>query len=306
MALTTHGFSTTGWAQAPTVIDRINEVRREKDKRETVAAMKQGVSTRSALLRGLEGSGLQDVSARNAVTWLSTVSGLSIILNWQQLQEAGINPDQLVSVGGAGLTTERALRLIMDQMGDNVPLVYDITPWYVEVLTKEHANRRSIVQVYLIGDLLHAVPNFTDAPVFDLSVVGQSGKAGGGGGNIFQQPPDAGQQPSRQEQIEAIVKLITDTIEPEIWTTNGGQHGSISVYRDSLIIRAPRYVHQQIGTPSAGGEPLGAAGFSAVPVTPAAPIRNAIAPIIAGPSAAPAPRNEPAQSKSAGVIKSRP
>ena len=268
MALAVHAVSSAGFGQAQTVIDRINQVRRERDKLETISALKHGVSTRAALRRGLDSSGLQDTAAKNAVEWLTHAGGVNIIVNWQRLTEAGINPDTPVSVAGQGLTVERALRLIVDQMAGNVPLVYDVTPWYVEILTKEMANQRSIVQVYLIGDLLHTVPNFTDAPVFDLTQVGQSGKSGGGGGPLFQTQNTDTPQISRQEQIDNIVKLITDTIEPEIWTSKGGQYGSISVYRDSLIIRAPRYVHEQIGTPSAGGSTLEALGLgAAVPVS---------------------------------------
>lgn len=279
MVLTVHAIRSTGLGQAPTVIDRINEVRRERDKQEAISAMKRGVATRSALRRGLESSGLADVSARNAVEWLSHAGRINLIVNWQRLEEAGVNPQTLVSVAGQGLTVERALRLIVDQMAGAVPLVYDVTPWYVEILTKEMANQRSIVQVYLIGDLLHTVPMFTDAPIFDLSQVGQSGKSGGGGGGLFQQVQGVdATQPSRQEQIDAIVKLITDTIEPEIWKSNGGIHGSITVYRDSLIIRAPRYVHEQIGTPSGSVGALEALGMgAALPApSPVLPVNAAV------------------------------
>jgi hypothetical protein len=276
MALAVHAVSSVGLGQAPTVIDRINQVRRERDRQEAIDAMKRGISTRSALQRGLESSGLQDTAAKIAVEWLTHAGRINIIVNWQRLQEAGVNPDTPVSVAGQNLTVERALRLIVDQMAGNVPLVYDVTPWYVEILTKEMANARSIVQVYLIGDLLHTVPNFTDAPIFDLTQVGQSGKSGGGGGGLFQTQNADAPQISRAEQIENIIKLITDTIEPEIWKSNGGQYGSITVYRDSLIIRAPRYVHEQIGTPSSGPNALEALGLGAsapvkAPGAPGAP-----------------------------------
>src|SRR6201999_3081572 len=64
------------------------------------------------------------------------------------------------------------------------------------------------------------------------------GGGGGGGGNgLFQ--GEAGKEkagPTRQELVEQITKLITDTVAPESWRDSGGTIGSIRELQGQLIV----------------------------------------------------------------------
>jgi hypothetical protein len=245
----------SGVAGAQDVSQRIAEIQRQKAVAEEVAAQRAGVSSRVALRSGIEHVALDNVGLQSAIEWLHHVTGLNIIVHWKSLEEVGITPQTPVSIGGANMTAETALGQILKQISPEQPLVWELNPYYIEIMTKAMANTRPVVRVYPVGDLMHTVPNFTDAPSFDLSAVTQSGGGkGGGSGALFKTDSATGEQAkSKQEQMEELAKLIRDTVEPEIWKENGGTVGSISFYRESLVIRAPMYVHRQIGLSQSQG-----------------------------------------------------
>jgi len=119
------------------------------------------------------------------------------------------------------------------------------------------------------------IPDFTDAPSFDLSSLsnqtqsqqsggaggGVGGGVGGGGGGssggqqgIFGGSGSGGNQNreapgrSKQERATDLMDLIRAVIQPDVWQENGGK-ASIRFYGGSLIITAPRAVHEAIGGP---------------------------------------------------------
>ncbi len=67
-----------------------------------------------------------------------------------------------------------------------------------------------------------------------------------------------GEEPERvtnEERAEEIIEIITSLIEPTQWEVHGG-NASIRYFRESLLVRAPNFVHRQIG------------GLDVVPVRP--------------------------------------
>jgi hypothetical protein len=73
------------------------------------------------------------------------------------------------------------------------------------------------------------------------------GGGGGGGGGVFGEPGDEPERMSEEEKIAQIVDLILETVEPDAWIDNGGDAASIRFYQGVIIVRAPDYVHRQIG-----------------------------------------------------------
>ena len=116
-----------------------------------------------------------------------------------------------------------------------------------------------VAEVYDVRDLLVQVPQFTNAPSFDLrealsntsSGGGGSGGGGGEGSGLFADD-DADQDApplTRAEREEQLAQLVRDVIEPDLWQANGGEHSRLFIRNGLMIVRAPRYVHQQIGRP---------------------------------------------------------
>jgi hypothetical protein len=139
-------------------------------------------------------------------------------------------------------------------------------------MTRNQAVRKPVVKVYDIRDLLFEVPNFDNAPDFDLNSAldntssggsgtgtGRSsgsssgGGSSGGGGTIFDTEDDNNERDRRatkEERTEDLVQLIRETIEPDIWQAHGGQLCSIKDFDGRLIVNAPMFVHRQLGMPA--------------------------------------------------------
>jgi hypothetical protein len=121
--------------------------------------------------------------------------------------------------------------------------------------------------VYDVSDIVMRLPNFTNAPSFDLNEAlsntssGGSGNSGGGGGGssggIFtddNEDDGEDEDSTKAERGESIAELIRETIEPDIWQENGGAYASVRFYDGRLIVNAPMYVHRQIGMPTVSGD----------------------------------------------------
>lgn len=121
----------------------------------------------------------------------------------------------------------------------------------IEVGTKEFLNRTRRIEIYDISDLLLVVRDYSDVPQFDLNSSLQAASSGGGGGG--QSPFSGGNQnqnnqqgPTEQERADEVIRLVTELIEPDQWTANGGSAANIRYYRKQLIVTAPDYVHRQL------------------------------------------------------------
>jgi hypothetical protein len=153
---------------------------------------------------------------------------------------------------------------LLDQLAPEDRLIVDPAERYLRVSTQRDADRRTVTRIYPVQDLLVEVPQF-EGPEFGLQQAlsntesgggtgfegnngGGGGFGGGGGGGLFDpdaEPGDTGTSVSQRG--EALAQLVRDTIEPEIWQANGGEHAAVRYQRGLLIITAPLYAHRQIG-----------------------------------------------------------
>lgn len=122
----------------------------------------------------------------------------------------------------------------------------------IEVGTKEYLNRTRRIEIYDISDLLLVVRDYSDVPQFDLNASLQAASSSGGGGG-GQSPFSGGNQnqnnqqgQSEQERADEVIRLITELIESDQWTTNGGNAANIRYYKQQLLVTAPDYVHRQL------------------------------------------------------------
>ena len=255
---------------------RIDEVRRQRmaeraqqrDRDQNAdrdRAARARVTTAERMNRIIPTVNLQKMPARGAFQWWARRTGASLVINWQQMRRAGVDPQTPITLRLQTAPAEPVLRMIMQQASrGQTELIYETTRWYVRVMTRRAANQRTVLRLYDVRDLIMDVPNFTNAPDFDLrSALGSSAGSGsgagtgvGGGdnqGGLFgdQQDDDERDEPGQSEKARAngLIDLIATTVEPTVWRRNGGQHASIRYFRGMLVVNAPRYVHRQIGIP---------------------------------------------------------
>ncbi|HEX4792751.1 MAG TPA: hypothetical protein VH370_03110 [Humisphaera sp.] len=219
---------------------------------------------------------LSGVALADALDFLRDVSGVNLTINWKALEQAGIAKDTPINVRLHAISLRKALDLILAEASGSEPLTYDLDEGVVEITTKALADARMYTKVYPIDDLIMDIPDFTDAPSFDLSSLsnqtqqqggagggvggGVGGGAGGGGSSGGQQGIFGGSSGSggnqnreapgrsKQERANDLVELIRAVIQPDVWQENGGK-ATIRFYSGSLIITAPRAVHEAIGGP---------------------------------------------------------
>ncbi len=223
----------------------------------------------------------QETPAREALNYLQTVLGINIIGRYNDDRIGhGIDPETPITLDVVDKPALTVLELVLDQCQDFEPCTWQLRHGYVEVGTKERLSLPGarLIKYYPIRDLLFEPPYFDNAPQLDLSSAlnqggggggggggsgggfggggggggyggggGGGGGRGGGGGGIFGDPGEDPDRLSEEERAQQIVDLITETVEPDAWDINGGDQASIRYYSGTLIIRAPDYIHRQIG-----------------------------------------------------------
>jgi hypothetical protein len=120
----------------------------------------------------------------------------------------------------------------------------------LQVGTKESLNKFSRLEVYPISDLIAEVPDYPDAPIFDLQQAfqqNQGGRGGGGGGGSSFIRDQGGQEATQRrpadERAEELIDIIRTLVEPEQWDSGGA---TIRFWQNNLLIKAPDYIHRQI------------------------------------------------------------
>lgn len=205
---------------------------------------------------------IDQTSAEDAFNWWSARTQIPLVINWDVLAIEGIDREQLITLDLKTVPARLLLDVLMRQASPHVELIYEATPWYVQITTKRQANRHPVMRVYDVSDMVMRIPNFTNAPRLDLNQAlsntnsggsggGGSGGGGSGGGDLFGENDDEEDDdvPTKTESGQNLADMIRNTIEPDIWQTNGGQFSSVRYYNGRLIVNAPMYVHRQIGIP---------------------------------------------------------
>jgi len=195
----------------------------------------------------------------NVIDYLRNTTGANFFVNWPALEEVGVEQDSPVSLQLANVPAEQALRLVLQQVGQIAqfdPIGYSIIEGVVTIDTQRNLKKTTDTRVYDIRDLLVQVPNFSNAPAFDLNEAlsntnsGGSNQGGGGGGggsdtSIFgDDDQEAETGPTREELIEQILTLIQDTVgTPEEWVD---LQSSLRELNGNLIVKTTPDNHRQV------------------------------------------------------------
>jgi len=187
--------------------------------------------------------------SRDAFAWWAKATDVQLIINWQAFANEGIDPETPINLKLKLADATTVLRLLMQQTAQNEqPLIYEVTPWYIRIITRSAALRRPVTRVYYIGDLLLRIPSFSNARSVGTDSSSDDDDDDDSSNNDGGDDDDDSQGSlSTIERAERIAQLIRDAIEPDIWVANGGEHASISYFQQKLVVRAPMFVHRQIG-----------------------------------------------------------
>jgi hypothetical protein len=235
--------------------------------------------------------------AKDAIEYVAKVLDIPIVARYDtDKATTGIDPETPITLKVEGKPGLTVLELILEQCATVDPCTWQLREGFVEIGTKERLSVPAAreLRMYPVRDLLFEAPYFDNAPNFNLNSAiqqgnsggqgggggggsggggggfggggggggmggGGGGGSGGGGGGIFGEPGEDPERKSEDEKVQQLVDIILETIEPDAWTDNGGEYASIRFYQGVLIIRAPDYIHRQIGGYPFAGRPVSAA-----------------------------------------------
>jgi hypothetical protein len=212
---------------------------RTKDRTSTVKltekekAILQALNTRVTV--NFKNSRLED-----ALEYLRTVTGQSIVLDPEAVKEVEASYDSPVTLSAKGVTIRTVLRKILNDLG----LAYVIQNEVISVTSAQKAKESMVVRRYYVGDLLAGLntidtsripPLIQIRPPFAAAVVPQI---------------QAGQL---AQSVKDLVEMIETSVDPQSWRSNGGS-GTIFFHGPSmsLIIKQSAEVHAQLGSGGLG------------------------------------------------------
>lgn len=229
----------------------------------TVAS--SGVPQRDTLQRLLKPVTVEFKEHRleEVVRFVAELTGAEIEPMWlDDTNPQGLDKDKQITLKANGVTALRLLERVLEKStedGSSKTNTWQMTEGgAIQIGPKVRLNVDKRLEIYDIADLLLVVPEFANAPKFDLQSVLSSGSGGGGGQSPFQDNQNTGQQGNvttignadilpKKDRAEDLVKIIEEYVETEQWLSQGGSGGSIKYYPPgSLIINAADYLHRQI------------------------------------------------------------
>src|SRR5687768_12642943 len=218
-----------------------------------VPAPAQAVRGR-ALDRVLPEMKFTGVTFGDAIDFLRDVAGVNIHVNWKALEAENVTADTPINLRLRSVTLRKVLNLLLSEASGGDNLTWQVDQGVVEITTRELADKKMYTKVYPIQDLTMDVPDFVgpNMSLQSASDQAQAGGGGGGSGGLFGQSGDSSRDeedektPNRDERGQQLVDLIMETVRPDIWAANGGT-ASIRYFNGSLIVTAPRSVHEAIG-----------------------------------------------------------
>jgi hypothetical protein len=96
--------------------------------------------------------------------------------------------------------------------------------------------------MYDVRDMLLVIPDFTEVPDLELGQIVQ-----GQGGSEQDADVEVPEGETEEQRMERLIEIIQTSVEFEQWRANGGDAAEITPYRGSLVVRAPGYIHLQLG-----------------------------------------------------------
>lgn len=214
--------------------------------------------TLNRMLKPVTGE-FKDQRLEDALKYIAELTGADMEPLWIDEQNTtGLDKEKQISFKFNGITAlkllERVLEKAQDEAGSAGGNSWQLTEGGgLQVGPKARLNKYKRVEIYDINDLLLVVPDYLNAPQFDLQSVLQNNSGGSGQSpfrdnnqNSQNKGPGGIDHKSREDRADELKKLLTDLVEPEQWLDNGGDGGSIRYYQGSFIVHAADYLHRQL------------------------------------------------------------
>jgi len=210
------------------------------------ARTRRTVTSRLSSRKAVE---FEQTSIKNILEYLAEIGKFSIVFD-KALEEAGLDLEtRTASIRVTGITYEKAIELVLPR-----ECGYQVGPGYVLITTLEKSWLPLKTASYSVRLALATVPDFTNAPRFEIGDVTQaaaSAAQGGGFGNLFgstttAEPEDTGKA-TPERIIDMVQKFVNNQGDRHIapWADEGGP-ATIEYLNGQLIISQTEHGHRAI------------------------------------------------------------
>lgn len=204
---------------------------------------------------------LVDAPLSDVFEFLAQLSGTSIYVRWDRLEDLGIERNEPVRLSARNLRLEQVLWLLLNQRGlREARLAYRVEGAQIVVSTEEEFGKQLVLRVYDVTDLLlerirrpridvgrtREVPTGNTVAVAAGAVAVQPVIERLDSGVFFESEDIQGGEVDPDVLVRQLIELIVATIEPDTWAANGGK-GTIMAFQNRLVVRNSVFVHQQLG-----------------------------------------------------------
>lgn len=114
----------------------------------------EDIAVETALQRRVADVHFENTPFNDVVQFFQQAAGITIIVYWRDLQNAGIDGQREVSLVLKDTPIERALRLALDQVTDETEIDFAIRDGLAVIASSERLNRRLQLYVYDVRDLM--------------------------------------------------------------------------------------------------------------------------------------------------------
>ena len=225
----------------------VSSARRTASAGAVAAPPSSSAAAKAALERRIPEVKFDDANFADVVDFLRDTTKQNIFVNWRALEAAGIDRATPVGIRLADVPVGEALRFILDDVGGStVELDYRVMPSGTLVVSTaedlaKHRERRVIDVSHVLASVAPATPATQPA------------------GGVAVAPASLPGHPT--PQVERLMEVIVQSIEPDTWRGNGGSVGTITSFGDKLIITSTTTVLDEVeallaelATPAAAAE----------------------------------------------------
>ncbi|MBT4584261.1 MAG: hypothetical protein HOC93_04170 [Phycisphaerae bacterium] len=164
---------------------------------------------------------------------------IDMFVFWKSKDKDGIDKSTPITLKLTNQPAIVVLERIIEKLNNTAPTAWQLRDSMLEIGFKERFTEGSAMELrtYDVMNLMFTIRDFDNAPTM--------GTTGGGGVN-FGDPTDDPNRLTKNEEAEQLINTITDFIESEQWKVHGG-NCTIRFYKGSLLVKAPDFVHRQLG-----------------------------------------------------------
>ncbi|MGJ8635291.1 MAG: hypothetical protein ACSHX5_00395 [Phycisphaerales bacterium] len=190
---------------------------------------------------------VEDQPLEDVLNYLMDTTGAELEpIYIDSLSSSGMDPDTLITLRVNNIPAITVLERVIKK-AERIEGIGEEYTWQftdigsIECGPKSVLNINSRIELYDISDLIMAVPDFDNAPDFNISSGG-----GSGGSSPFSGSTGDVDIESSGERATSIINLIQTSVEPAQWANTGGSGATLTVYGTSIVVTAPDYIHRQI------------------------------------------------------------